>query len=194
MAYTILAVEPKHVPLEFAVVLTLLIVAWLAFIVDACVRMIVTPRGQRAAYFRANRVDMFSALLPMLRPIIMLKYLRSAPGFVGNGGTALRSRVVASAGAYAVLFVYVIALSVLLAERNAPGATIVSLGDAIWWACVTLATVGYGDFTPVTVLGRTFAVALMAGGVVIIGTASAVIVSYLGERINAQKHKDNRDA
>ena len=46
------------------------------------------------------------------------------------------------------------ALDPFEAERDAPGANITSFGEAIWWAVVTLATVGYGDTYPVTVPGR----------------------------------------
>lgn len=42
----------------------------------------------------------------------------------------------------------------LLAERGSPQSGIRSLGDALWYSLVTLATVGYGDLYPVTPLGR----------------------------------------
>ena len=69
------------------------------------------------------------------------------------------------------------------AERDAPGATITTFGDAIWWAIVTVATVGYGDTYPVTFGGRAYAVLLMIGGIAIVGTSSAVVISYLGDRM-----------
>ncbi|WP_308467150.1 potassium channel family protein [Rathayibacter soli] len=158
-------------------------IAWAAFVVDFVVRFVATPRGSRAAYARQEKVDLASAVLPLVRPFKLLRLLHTLPGFRGNGGTALRSRVVVIALAYAAMFVYIIALTELAIERHAPHATIVSFGDSIWWACVTIATVGYGDYTPVTVMGRILAVVLMVGGVAIIGTASALIVSYLSERI-----------
>jgi voltage-gated potassium channel len=84
-----------------------------------------------------------------------------------------------------------LALATLEAERYAPGANIVTFGDAIWWALVTIATVGYGDTYPVTALGRFYAVLLMAGGVAIVGTASATIISFLNERVaGLRRHGD----
>ncbi|MEN9620139.1 MAG: hypothetical protein RL499_332, partial [Actinomycetota bacterium] len=82
-------------------------------------------------------------------------------------------------------------LAMLQAERNAPDATITTFGDALWWALVTITTVGYGDTYPVTGVGRFLAVLLMAGGLVIIGTASAIVVSYITERINGQRSGDD---
>ncbi|MEO8908183.1 MAG: ion channel [Microbacteriaceae bacterium] len=166
------------------------IFAWAAFIVDIVVRIVATPRGARASYARNQKLELASAVLPLLRPFQLLRLLHRLPGFKGNGGTALRSRVVVIAVAYAVMFVYIIALTELAVERHAPHATIHSFGDAIWWACVTIATVGYGDYTPVTVPGRVLAVALMVGGVAIIGTASALIVSFLSERVTHRLHDE----
>ena len=66
-------------------------------------------------------------------------------------------------------------VAVLEFESEVPQANIRSAGDAFWWAIVTLATVGYGDFYPVTAWGRVGAVALMTVGVGIFG----VLASYL---------------
>jgi voltage-gated potassium channel len=51
-----------------------------------------------------------------------------------------------------------------------------------------MSTVGYGDYYPVTLLGRLLAVVLMIGGIAIVGTASATIVSYLTERTQHLRH------
>jgi voltage-gated potassium channel len=66
-------------------------------------------------------------------------------------------------------------VAVLEFESEVPQANIHSAGDAFWWAIVTLATVGYGDYYPVTAWGRVAAVALMTMGVGIFG----VLASYL---------------
>ena len=46
-----------------------------------------------------------------------------------------------------------------------PGANITTIGDALWWGIVTIATVGYGDYYPVTAVGRIIAVFMMLSGI-----------------------------
>jgi voltage-gated potassium channel len=56
-------------------------------------------------------------------------------------------------------------IAVYLAEHHHEGANITKLGDALWWAVVTVATVGYGDYYPVTTVGRIIAVFMMLSGI-----------------------------
>jgi voltage-gated potassium channel len=54
-----------------------------------------------------------------------------------------------------------------------------NLFDSFWYTVVTLATVGYGDITPVTVLGRIIGIFSIIFGVVFVGAVSGKIASYL---------------
>ncbi len=68
-------------------------------------------------------------------------------------------------------------LAVLRAERASPNANIASAADALWWAYVTITTVGYGDRFPVTNWGRIVGVLVMTAGVGLFGTLSGFLAN-----------------
>ena len=86
-----------------------------------------------------------------------------------------------------LLLVLIAALAVYQTERDAPGADITTFGDALWWACVTIPTVGYGDLSPVTTEGRCIAVAMNICGIALIGTVTATIASWLVETVSTRE-------
>jgi voltage-gated potassium channel len=54
--------------------------------------------------------------------------------------------------------------------------------DALWWGMVTLTTVGYGDFSPVSGAGRLVAILMMLSGMVLASILSGTIASIYVER------------
>jgi voltage-gated potassium channel len=69
-------------------------------------------------------------------------------------------------------------IAVYLTEHEHHGANITNLGDALWWAVVTIATVGYGDYYPVTAAGRLIAIFMMLSGIGIF----VLLVNTLAQR------------
>ncbi len=69
----------------------------------------------------------------------------------------------------------------ILNLENVPEANIKTPIDAIWWSCVTITTVGYGDKYPVTTEGRVVAVILMVAGVGLFGTFTGLLASFFVE-------------
>ncbi|MGI9135999.1 MAG: potassium channel family protein [Candidatus Nanopelagicales bacterium] len=153
---------------------------WLLFAIDLLFRYCMT--SPRTHFFRKNWLDTVTVVIPQLRA------LRALRAFTGGGiisakgllsGSAIASGIVA-----VILIVWVGGLMVLNAERGAQGAEITSLGDAVWWGFETITTVGYGDFVPVTALGRGYAVAIMFVGISVLGVVSATFASTLVKKGN----------
>jgi voltage-gated potassium channel len=59
---------------------------------------------------------------------------------------------------------------------------IANIGDGIWWSVVTATTVGYGDISPKTAIGRMVAVLLMAVGITAFGLLTATMATYFLNR------------
>lgn len=158
------------------------------FVVDYLVRLMLAR--PRAPWFRSHLLDLAIVAIPMLRVLRLLRVLTTFRFGQQSAGTVLRNRIAIYGVAASLLVIYLCALAVLEAERGAPGANIATFGDAIWWAFVTVATVGYGDFYPVTGVGRMWAVGLMASGIAIVGTVTATVSSWVIE-LASQGRDDN---
>jgi Ion channel. len=76
-------------------------------------------------------------------------------------------------------------ISILQVEKL-PECNIKTAGDAIWWAFVTITTVGYGDRYPITTEGRIIAAFLMITGVALFGTFTGFIAAwFMGDKTKA---------
>jgi voltage-gated potassium channel len=78
-----------------------------------------------------------------------------------------------------ILVLTVASVLVLQFESKSPDANITSGGNALWYTIVTITTVGYGDFYPVTAGGRVTAMFIMFMGVGIIGALASILASML---------------
>jgi voltage-gated potassium channel len=94
------------------------------------------------------------------------------------------SVAILAAAAFSIIFVG--AFGVFLAERGHPGANITQYGDAVWWAVVTIATVGYGDYYPVTSVGRIMAIFMMISGV---GIFALMVATFARRRLEKAESK-----
>lgn len=157
-------------------------VTWAVFAVDYGGRLIVADDRKR--FFLRHPFDLLVIVLPLLRPLRLLR-LATLLGFLNRKAlTGVRGRVAIYVAGGSVLLAFCGALAVLDAERQNPDANITSFADALWWATATMTTVGYGDRYPTTGTGRLAAVALMMGGITILGVVTGTLASWLIEHVS----------
>jgi voltage-gated potassium channel len=196
--YSILALAAELIlPLGPEEVLLLGRVDWAVcavFFADFVVHLWRAPN--RLAYLRWGWIDLLSSIpavdwLRWGRIFRILRILRALRSFHEVSEHFKIAPARGTFGAVSLLTVLVAifaALAMLQVERGAPGANIKSADVALWWAFVTLTTIGYGDFYPVTGEGRIIAVMLVLCGLSVFGTFTALIASFFVRRI--QRHSD----
>ncbi len=166
-------------------------VIWALFVAEFFVRVALAHARHR--YVLRHLPDLAMLALPFLRALRVLRLiplLRALNRWVVD---SLRGRVVVYGGTTAVLLVFTGALAELDAERHHAGATITTFGTALWWACVTITTVGYGDYVPVTAEGRFVAVGVMIGGVMLVGAVTASFATWLIERLRVEEEVEQEE-
>ncbi|GAA2260921.1 potassium channel family protein [Streptomyces roseiscleroticus] len=176
-AYTVRVLAPGLPGAVRAVCLAVLVAVWAAGAVDYAVRWWLSGRG--ADFVRTHPLDTLVLVLPLLRPLRLVRVYEAVQRRTGRPRLPLHARVMTYAGLGAVLLGFTGALAVYQQEHTAPEASIRTFGDAVWWACATLATVGYGDLTPVTPLGRVVSVGVMMCGLALLGAVTGSFSSWL---------------
>lgn len=160
------------------------IALWILFALDLAFRF--TLASSKKRFLKRNWLDTITVVIPQFRA------LRALRAFTPNGVLARgKGKGVISGGAATtaalgtVIIVWVGSLMVLNAERGAPDAEITNIGDAVWWAFETVTTVGYGDFVPVTWVGRFIAVLIMLVGISVLGAVTATLSATLVKSRNS---------
>ena len=127
---------------------------------------------QLSALLRLARLSRLARITRLLRGKARRELVRD---MVENRGQYATFITILAAGTVLT----VSSILVLQFEGRSPDANIVTGGDALWWGFVTITTVGYGDFYPVTSLGRMIGVLVMFAGVGIIGALASILASLL---------------
>jgi voltage-gated potassium channel len=165
--------------------------AWAGFALDYIARVFLATHRRR--YVLRHLHDLAVILLPLLRPLRLLRLVTVIGALNRRAGSSLRGQVVVYVAGGTALLTAVAALAMLDAERGQPDANITTIGDALWWAVTTITTVGYGDRYPTTTAGRGVAVGLMLAGIALLGVVTATLASWLVERVSAE-NSTNRAA
>ena len=128
---------------------------------------------------RAGRV------LRLIRLLRVIRAFKSTQNFVNHVFSNKIEGTFTSISVLSVLLVIFSAIAILQVE-NDPNSNIKTAEDAIWWAYVTITTVGYGDKFPVTTEGRVIAAFLMTAGVGLFGTFTAFVASWFVKEDNKE--------
>lgn len=164
---------------------------WAVFAFEYTVRLFLAPR--KWPFVRAEWPDLLIVLLPFLRPLRVVRSARAlqllrlarVAVFLADATHGARRLLVRHHLQYTLLItlaVVVLAAGLTLGfEEGHADSNIASYADALWWALVTVTTVGYGDRFPTTTGGRGVAVFLMLTGIALFGVLTANIAAYFVE-------------
>jgi voltage-gated potassium channel len=130
---------------------------WALFAVDLGIKLFISPH--RWNYLKRHWLEVLVVIVPFFRPLRILRiFIFGSRAWVG-----MRRLVNVDFLIVYGIGLVIIAATVVASVEGGEGASIHSFADALWWAVVTITTVGYGDMVPLTLAGRAIAFVLMIG-------------------------------
>lgn len=131
--------------------------------------------------------------LRVLRLLRLFKLTRYSPALGALLDVVQKEADALLASVVVLLMMLVISAGgIYLLENEFQPETFGSMPSSLWWAIVTLTTVGYGDVVPVTTMGRMFAGFIGLLGIGMIALPAAILASGFAENIRGRKQKYNQ--
>ena len=159
-------------PEEEATFTALDIFIWIIFATVLTLKAFLAPHSLE--YLRQHWLEVLIVVVPFFRPLHILRILPlTTRTFTGFRRAVNADYLIV----YAVGLVMTAATVVLTLEQDVQRVSITTFPDALWWAIVTVTTVGYGDIVPVTATGRGIAFVLMLGGIAFLSEITANLAS-----------------
>lgn len=161
----------------------------LVFIIDFVVGLRLSD--DKKAYWKHNwyillaSVPIPDGVFQSLRILRILRLVRLIRMVARVNKKTLLADIVSQNGArylYTISIIFVVIIAGAASIFSAEAGTnpqINNFFDAIWWTCVTITTVGYGDIYPVTWAGRLVAIFLMFFGVGLVGAIAGIVGSSI---------------
>jgi voltage-gated potassium channel len=128
-------------------------------------------------------------LARIIRLLRLFRGLRNSTGLLRRMFSNKRETTIVAI-ILTVLSVAVFSSLAILVAEDGSGSPINSAEKAVWWALTTMTTVGYGDLTPITTLGRSIAVLTMFAGIGVFGAFSAVMASFLVQQKSSSEFQN----
>ena len=157
-------------------------IVWAIFLLDYLVMFKLAPNKKK--FVSTHIFELILVALPFVR---MLRPLRAVV-FIGQAGFRSRRQLLRNiwwvVSVASLLMIIIMGAAILDIERSVPNSNIKTPSDAIWWAFVTITTVGYGDKYPVSTEGRLVAGFLIVFGVIMLATITGALAAWiLGQKI-----------
>ncbi len=146
-------------------------------------------------FYLAFYVSLDLRFLRGLRLLRLFKLARYSPALSALLDVVQQEAEALLASIVVLLILLVMAASgIYILENEIQPETFGSIPGAMWWAIVTLTTLGYGDVVPVTTGGKIFGGLIGLLGIGMIALPAAIMASGFAENIHARKQKYNRYA
>ena len=127
-------------------------------------------------------------VLVLLRLLRFFKLARYSPGMRSLMAALEAERKALFASSIVLLGLVLIAAAAMhLVEHEAQPDKFGSIPDAMWWAVVTLTTVGYGDVVPITLAGRIVAGFTMLAGLMMLALPIGIVANAFAEEIHRRE-------
>ena len=183
------------------------------FTVEYIARVYCSPRPKDYVLSFFGVIDLLATLPPYLsfffpnaRYMILLRSFRFIRifrifklfSYINEGYFLLRS-LRKSFTKITVYFLFVLILVTCLGtlmfmvESGRPGTAFTDLGTSVYWAIVTMTTVGYGDITPVTPIGRLLSAFVMLLGYTIIAVPTGIVTANIIDDTNELSKTDGKE-
>lgn len=103
--------------------------------------------------------------------------------------TVIRNEAATVASSLFVMLIIIVlaASGIYLIEREAQPDAFQSIPQAMWWAAVTLTTVGYGDVVPMTVMGKVFGLLITVAGVGMVALPAGILASGFSQELQQRR-------
>jgi voltage-gated potassium channel len=176
-AFEVLGSWDRAVYFDFVLVSDII---WGIFIVDFLARFFMSHH--KGHFMKKNLIEFVSLLLPMFRAFRMFRVV-IALGFIARVAQSLQARIGIYLGLILPLLIFTCSLGVYDAEHMVAGANIKSFGDSVWWAFVTVTTIGYGDYFRIWFGGGAIAVLLMLSGIALVSVITVTFASWFLGRL-----------
>ncbi len=142
----------------------------------------ILPLSNTFAVFRLIRIIKFAQIAQLYKVTRLVKVFE----LILNGNKNINNFLITNGFVYLLYCTMLLVVSSAFIMSYAEG---IPFSDALWWAIVTCTTVGYGDVTPVTSLGRFVAVGLMIFGVGFLGMLTSTITTFVTGLAKERKRK-----